>query len=278
MVTPRRVRPRRAAPAPGRAGPGPRPPRSRAGAPPRRWSAPGDSRARPVPADARANRRSPRAGPRDQDRRPSGDRSPTPARRRSGRAGVGGPRTVGARRHAMRDPEQPARDRPGPSDRPRPAGQDEEDGLEGVLRVVIVMKDAPADPQHHRAVPDHQLLEGRVRGLVATRGEPVQELRVGHHPDRAQVEQPMQRARHHRSVSRRVGLSNLTECLGQPVGRARSTIGWAQAARTGQGARPAGQPDLRGAPGILPVVPDRGETLTRNPAIILRRYPFTGRR
>ena len=29
------------------------------------------------------------------------------------------------------------------------------------------MKNAPADPQHHRAMSDDQLLEGRLRGLVA---------------------------------------------------------------------------------------------------------------
>ena len=96
----------------------------------------------------------------------------------------------------MRDPEQPARDRPAPADGPGPVGQDEEDGLEGILRVVRIVKDAPADPQHHRAVPDHQLLEGRLRGLIAPRDEPVQELRVGHRPDRAEVEQPVHLPEH----------------------------------------------------------------------------------
>ena len=95
----------------------------------------------------------------------------------------------GACGHAVRDAEEPARDRPAPADGPRPAGQHEEDGLEGVFGVVGVVEDTPADPQHHRAVPDHQLLEGRFRGLVAPREEPVQELRVGHRPDRAEVEQ-----------------------------------------------------------------------------------------
>ena len=95
-------------------------------------------------------------------------------------------------RDAMRDPEEPARDRPAPADRAGPAGQHEEGGLEGVLRIVGVMKDAPADPQHHRAVPGHQLLEGRLRGLIAPRGEPLQELRIGHRPGRAEVEQPME--------------------------------------------------------------------------------------
>ena len=99
-------------------------------------------------------------------------------------------------RHALRDPEQPARDRPAPADRPGPVGQDEEDGLKGILGVVGVVKDAPADAEHHRAVPDHQLLEGRLRGLIAPRDEPVQELRVGHRPDRPEVEQPVHLPEH----------------------------------------------------------------------------------
>jgi hypothetical protein len=46
---------------------------------------------------------------------------------------------------------------PGPEARPlvdrrRPADEDEEGGLEGVLGVVIVAQDATADPEHHRAV------------------------------------------------------------------------------------------------------------------------------
>src|SRR5262249_17248146 len=39
--------------------------------------------------------------------------------------------------------------------------QDEEGGLEGVLRVGLVAEDAPAHPQHHRAVPPEKLLERR---------------------------------------------------------------------------------------------------------------------
>ena len=59
-----------------------------------------------------------------------------------------------------------------------------------------VVKNAAADPQHHRAVPDHQLFEGRLRGLIAPRDEPVQELRVGHRPDRPEVEQPVHLPEH----------------------------------------------------------------------------------
>ena len=104
---------------PGPAGPGPRPPRARAAAPPRRRSALAGSRARPARAAARAGRRSPRGGS------PSRGRSPL------GRSLSGGPlgdelvepapprgAPPGPRRHAMRDPEEPARDRPAPPDGP----------------------------------------------------------------------------------------------------------------------------------------------------------------
>ena len=80
-------------------------------------------------------------------------------------------------RHAVRDPEQPARDRSAPADGPGPVGQNEEDGLKRILRIVRVVKNAPADPKHHRAVADHQLFEGRLRGLIAPRDDSVQELR-----------------------------------------------------------------------------------------------------
>ena len=76
----------------------------------------------------------------------------------------------GASRHAMGHPEEPARDRAAPPDRPRPTGQDEEDRLEGILRIMRVAEDGPTDPQHHRPVPAHQLLEGRLRGFIAPRG------------------------------------------------------------------------------------------------------------
>jgi len=91
-------------------------------------------------------------------------------------------------RHALRDPEQPARDRPAPADGPGPVGQNEEDGLKGILRIVRVVKNAPADPKHHRSVSDYQLFEGRLPSLIAPRDESVQELRIGHRPDRSQVE------------------------------------------------------------------------------------------
>src|SRR5262249_15991997 len=53
--------------------------------------------------------------------------------------------------------------------------QDEEGGLEGVLRVRLVAQHPAADAQDHRAVPPHQRLEG---GLVPPREESLQEFRV----------------------------------------------------------------------------------------------------
>ena len=70
-------------------------------------------------------------------------------------------------------------------------GQYQECGLEGVFGVVTVAEDAPADAKHHRTMPVHQLLERRLRGLVAAGDEPVQELRVRQRPERAQVDDPV---------------------------------------------------------------------------------------
>ena len=63
--------------------------------------------------------------------------------------------------------------------------------MKGVFRVVGVTKDALANAQHHRPVPDHQLFKGRLCFLIAMREEPVQELCVGHGPDRSDTEEPV---------------------------------------------------------------------------------------
>lgn len=102
---------------------------------------------------------------------------------------------LAADRHAVRDAEQPTRDRPAIADRTGPVRQDQEDGLEGVLGVVRVVEDAPADPQDHRPVPAHQLLESRLARLAAIRDEPVQQLAVRRRPDRPEVPQPAQLVR-----------------------------------------------------------------------------------
>src|SRR5262249_261891 len=56
------------------------------------------------------------------------------------------------------------------------AHQDEEGSLKGVLRVLFVVQDTTADRQDGRAVPPHQLREGR---LILGAGEAVEQLAVG---------------------------------------------------------------------------------------------------
>src|SRR5262249_25568077 len=76
---------------------------------------------------------------------------------------------------AVGDAVQPAADLLPRRDRGGLADEDEERGLEGVLRVVDVADDAPADVEHHRAVAAHQGREGR---LIAPADEPAQQLPV----------------------------------------------------------------------------------------------------
>jgi hypothetical protein len=40
-------------------------------------------------------------------------------------------------------------------------------------------------------VSDHELLEGGLRVVVAARDESIEELRIGHHPERSVVKQPV---------------------------------------------------------------------------------------
>jgi hypothetical protein len=65
--------------------------------------------------------------------------------------------------------------------------QDEEGGLEGVVRVVRVVEHAPADAEDHRPVPLDQGREGQLRGLAAAGREPLQELAVSQLPGRPDV-------------------------------------------------------------------------------------------
>ena len=92
----------------------------------------------------------------------------------------------------MGRPVQPARERAVFPDRAGLPRQDQEGHLEGVLGVVRVVQDAPADAQHHRPVPLHQRAEGRLAGLVAARHEPFQQLGVGQPADRPDPEQRLE--------------------------------------------------------------------------------------
>ncbi len=87
------------------------------------------------------------------------------------------------------DPIQPVRQQVGISDRPGPAGQDQEDGLEGVLGMVAVAQDLAADVQDHRPVTRHQGGEGGFAAGIAPVVEPLEELAVGQTDDGTAVEQ-----------------------------------------------------------------------------------------
>jgi hypothetical protein len=68
--------------------------------------------------------------------------------------------------------------------------QNEKRGLEGVFRIVQIVKHLHANPEHHRPVPRQELLECRLRSIVAAEEEPVQELTVSHRSVRAEGKQP----------------------------------------------------------------------------------------
>ena len=89
----------------------------------------------------------------------------------------------------QRAPVQPVAQQVGVADRPRLAGQDEEDGLEGVLGMVMVAQELSADAQNHRPVPRHQRSEGGFAGGIAAVVEPLDELAVGEPGDRTAVEE-----------------------------------------------------------------------------------------
>ena len=88
-------------------------------------------------------------------------------------AAQGPPRVPGdAPGHAV----EPARQRRSAADGGSVAGQHEEGGLEGILRVLMVVQHAPADAHDQGAVAAHQRGEG---GLVAGGAEAVQQVGVG---------------------------------------------------------------------------------------------------
>ncbi len=120
-----------------------------------------------------------------------GDEIELPTRRLPLLRATDGRRPSGARGDPPGDPVQPARRRFMPADRPGLAGEDQERGLEGILRVVLVAEPGAAGPQDHRAMPLDECGEGNLgRFLVApTVKEPVQQLTVRHPGDRPHLEQ-----------------------------------------------------------------------------------------
>ncbi len=95
----------------------------------------------------------------------------------------------GTGRGPVGDLMQPGAERIPHPEPARPLHQDQERGLEGVLRVVRVGQHAPADPHDHRPVALDQDREGQLGGLAAVGGEPLQELAVGQLADRTHVEE-----------------------------------------------------------------------------------------
>src|SRR5262249_5333931 len=79
-----------------------------------------------------------------------------------------------------------------------PAGEDEEGALEGVLGVLVVVQQVPADAKNQRAVPLHQGREGR---LVPRRDEALQQLAVAELPDRLRVAQLVQVVQDHAGLA-----------------------------------------------------------------------------
>jgi hypothetical protein len=72
---------------------------------------------------------------------------------------------------------QPPRHRLGPPQGGRLAGEQQESGLKDVVGVVLIVEDAPAQPQDHRPVAADQ---GGKGGLVVMGGEALQQLAVRH--------------------------------------------------------------------------------------------------
>ena len=86
----------------------------------------------------------------------------------------------------MRDLVQPARQGVSSPDCAPLLDQDQEGRLEGILSIVGVAQDPPADAQDHRSVPPHQRFEGPGIPLGE---ETLEELRVGEPRDHPVGEQ-----------------------------------------------------------------------------------------
>ena len=93
---------------------------------------------------------------------------------------------AGATGDAERDAVQPAREGVAASERLGPGDEDEERRLEGVVGVIGVGQDPPADPVNHRPVPLDDRGEGQLGELAVAGQESLEELVVGqpgHRPD-----------------------------------------------------------------------------------------------
>jgi hypothetical protein len=78
-------------------------------------------------------------------------------------------------RHAV----QPASDRLAATDRAGPPRENQERRLGGVLGVVLVTQNLPANAQNHRRVTIDQGRKGRLGRVVSPLHEPLEQLAVG---------------------------------------------------------------------------------------------------
>jgi hypothetical protein len=112
------------------------------------------------------------------------------ARAATPRAGAG----VACR--ANGDAEEPVGQLLGPRDRARLSRQDQECGLERILRRVPIAQHAPANAQDHRTMSVHQGRERGLRGAVSPRDKPPEQLRIARMARRPEREQPIQPVPH----------------------------------------------------------------------------------
>ena len=94
-----------------------------------------------------------------------------------------------ALRRAHGDAVEPLTQQVGLAQRPGLFVQDEEDGLEGVLGLVPVAEELPADAQNHRPVAGDKRGESRLAGLIATGRDPLDQLPVGEPGRRTALEE-----------------------------------------------------------------------------------------
>ena len=102
---------------------------------------------------------------------------------------------------AERNTVEPVAQQFGLAERPRPSGQNQEYGLEGILRVMAIAQELAADTQDHRPVTGDKRGERGLAGVVAPRDESLKQLAVAEAHCRAAVEKrpelPDQRWRYH---------------------------------------------------------------------------------
>ncbi len=117
---------------------------------------------------------------------------PGPCWRRAPRPSGGVPPQPAPSRDPAGHTVEPAADRIQPTDRAGPPHQDQESRLERILGVVRVMKEVPANAQHHRPVAQNQHLEC---SRITTAREPLQQLPIGQPRCGPRVEEDLDVAR-----------------------------------------------------------------------------------